>query len=109
MASSQGQLAFAYGFSGDTIRARAVLAKLTARAKSERISPIAFALAHVGLGENDAALSALERAVDQHDITLTNLSLLTQHPWDPLRGQPRFTRILERLNLGPYIGGANRR
>ena len=107
MASRQGYLAYAYGFSGDTIRARAVLAKLTARAKSEKISPMAFAYAYVGLGETDAALSALERAVDQHDIALTNLSLLTQHPWDPLRGQPRFTRILERLKLGPYIGGAN--
>jgi serine/threonine-protein kinase len=109
MASRQGALAYAYGFSGDTTRARAVLARLMERAKSERISSIAFAMAYVGLGENDAALSALERAVDQHDIALTNLSLLTQHHWDPLRGEPRFTRILERLNLGPYIGGRNRR
>jgi eukaryotic-like serine/threonine-protein kinase len=109
IASRQGHLAYAYGFSGDTIRARAVLAKLTVRAKSEKISPIAFAYAYVGLGETDAALSALERAVDEHDIAFSNLSLLTQHPWDPLRRQPRFTRILERLNLGPYIAGANRR
>lgn len=108
LALRQGQLAYAYGVSGDKERARALLAKLTERAKSEKISPLAFALAYVGLGETDAALSALERAVDQHDIALTAWSL-TDHDWDSIRGEPRFTRILERTNLAPYLGGANRR
>jgi len=108
LASRQGELAYAYGFSGQKEKAREVLAKLTARGRSEKISQFAFALAYAGLGETDATLSALEHAVDQHDVTLTTFSLLDEHRWDPLRGQPRFTRIVERMNLGPYIARANR-
>jgi Flp pilus assembly protein TadD len=108
LALRQGQLAYAYAVSGDKEKARALLAKLTERAKSDKISPLAFALAYVGLGETDAALSALERAVDHHDISLT-ASSLTDHDWDRIRAEPRFTRILERTGLGSYLVGANRR
>jgi len=108
LAVRQGELAYAYGVSGEKEKARAVLDKLTARARSEKISQFAFALGFAGLGETDSALSALERAVDQHDIALSAFSLLDERRWDPMRGNPRFTRILERMNLGPYIAGANR-
>ena len=109
VASRQGSLAYAYGMAGDKEKARAILAKFEERARTERISPFAIALAHLGLGEYDAALTALERAVDQHDIALSASSTWNEPKWDPLRGQPRFTRLLERMNLRLYIAEVNRR
>lgn len=94
--------------SGDRDKARAVLSKLEKRNRTEKISPFALALGYLGLGETDSALTALERAVDEHDIALTAVSLLNERSWDSMRGQPRFTRVLERMNLGPFIARANR-
>ena len=108
LAYRQGSLAYAYSAAGDKEKARGILAKLEGRARREKVSPYAIAIAHLGLGENDAALTALERAVDQHEIALTATSILNESKWNPVRGQPRFTRVLERMNLGPYIAAADR-
>jgi len=106
VAQRQAGLAYAYGLSGNKEKARAMLARFEDQARTGRFSPYAIALAHLGLGENDAALTALERAVDQHEIALSATSILNEQKWNPLRGQPRFTRVLERMNLGPYIAAA---
>ena len=108
VAARQGGLAYVYGRAGDKAKARAMLAKFEERARTEKFSPFAIALAHLGLGENDAALAALERAVDQRDIALSATSILNEPRWDSVRGQPRFTRVLERMNLGQYIAGQKR-
>ncbi|HEY4955987.1 MAG TPA: protein kinase [Gemmatimonadaceae bacterium] len=108
VAFRQGELAYAYAVSSDRDKARAVLSKLEERNRTEKISPFALALGYLGLGETDSALTALERAVDEHDIALTAVSLLNERSWDSMRGQPRFTRVLERMNLGPFIARANR-
>jgi len=109
VAARQGALAYAYGIAGEKAKARAMLMKFEERDRAGKFSPFAIALAHLGLGENDAALTALERAVDQREIALTATSILNEAKWDPVRGQPRFTRVLERMNLGQYIAGQNRR
>lgn len=64
--------------------------------------------AYLGLGEYTDALTALERAVNQRDIALSATSIVNEPRWNPVRGQPRFTRVLERMNLGPYIAGQKR-
>jgi tetratricopeptide (TPR) repeat protein len=102
LAVRQGQLAFVYGATGDKTRARAIVQKLMERARSERIGPFPFAVAELGIGDTNAAMAALERAVDQHDIGLTAFSVINDKMWDSVRGTPRFTRVLQRLNLARY-------
>jgi tetratricopeptide (TPR) repeat protein len=59
----------------------------------------ALAILYVGLGENERALTALETAVEHHDVFKE--PALGNSLWDPLRGDPRFARILVKAGLGP--------
>jgi hypothetical protein len=63
----------------------------------------------LGIGDLDAAMTALERAVDQHEIGLTSFSVMNDKMWDSVQGTPRFARVLERLNLARYAKGAAQR
>lgn len=103
LAVEQGVLAFIYGSTGDKNRARAVLARLEQRARSEHVGAFSIAMAKIGLGDKKGALSALERAVDEHDIALSQFSMTRDRAWEPIRSDPRFRRILERMNLGQYV------
>jgi len=86
-----------FALSGDRASAQGVLAKLTARASEVHIPSTSFAVVHMGLGENDRALDWLEKACNQHELTL---GVLKVHPlYDPLRTNPRFQAVLQRLRL----------
>ena len=103
LAVRQGQLAYIDGKTGRGDRATAILAALEARSKREKVSPVALVFAHIGLGQTDAALSELERAVDAHDIGLVSTgTILLDRIYDPLRADPRFARILERMHLAQF-------
>jgi eukaryotic-like serine/threonine-protein kinase len=103
LAVRQGQLAYVYGKTGQRAKATAILRALEQRSAREKVSPMAFVLAHIGLGENDAALSELERAVQAHDIALVTAgALLSDRIYDPLRSDPRFERILELMHLSQF-------
>jgi serine/threonine-protein kinase len=54
-------------------------------------------MAHVGLGNDERALEWLERAADEGSMGFYMPSV--EPAWDPLRGQPRFQRLLHRLGL----------
>ena len=63
-----------------------------------RHDPICIAaLAHVGLGDRDAAFALLEQAVADCDPALANLAV--EPHLEPLRADARYTRLLERLRL----------
>jgi serine/threonine-protein kinase len=103
LAVRQGQLAYIYGKTGRRERAAAILAGLQERSKREKVSPVALVYAHIGLGQTDAALAELERAVDAHDIALVSTgTILLDRIYDPLRSDPRFGRILERMHLAQF-------
>jgi serine/threonine protein kinase/tetratricopeptide (TPR) repeat protein len=103
LAVRQGQLAYIYGKTGRRARAEAILAALEQRSKSEKVSPVALVYAHIGLGQTDAALAELERAVEAHDIALVSTgTILLDRIYDPLRSDPRFERILERMHLSQF-------
>jgi hypothetical protein len=55
------------------------------------------ALVLIALGDLDSALDLLERAVEEGAPSLAWASV--RPVFDPLRGHPRFDRILERLRL----------
>ena len=82
---------------GRTREARAVLAGLEAEARERYVSPVAFAGLHVQLGDHDAAFEDLERAYQDRRGWLAYLRV--EPAVDPLRADPRFTRLLERMRL----------
>jgi TolB-like protein/Tfp pilus assembly protein PilF len=92
-----GQLAGAYGRAGLATRARAVLSELQRRARTQHVSPFAFALGHAGVGDVDRAVDALEASYRDREWYLCVLK--TEPIFDPLRGDPRFQALLRRLNL----------
>ena len=49
------------------------------------------------LGENEKALSWLEKAYEQKEGELVRLKI--DPKWDPLRGEPRFQDLLNRMNF----------
>lgn len=69
-----------------------------ATASRQRYTPaLAFALVHVGLGENDQAFSRLEEAYEERFTRLAYLK--SEAAWDTLRPDPRFTDLLRRIGL----------
>ncbi len=57
-----------------------------------------LALVYAGLGENDQAFAWLERAYLRHSFLLVYLNV--DPFWDPLRSDPRFETLLEKMGLG---------
>jgi hypothetical protein len=82
---------------GKKREARAMLDALRDVQSSAYVSPIDFAIVHVGLGETDAALDELERAFEEKDAALVYLG--TQPGLAPLRSEPRFQDLLKRVGL----------
>ncbi|MGI9043634.1 MAG: protein kinase domain-containing protein [Gemmatimonadaceae bacterium] len=103
LAVRQGYLAHALARSGNEARARAILGRLAVPRPGGKVPQVAMAIAYLGLGEQETALSALEQAVAERDISfVTTASLIPDPIFNPLRGNPRFTALLERMNLAPY-------
>jgi len=66
--------------------------------RADRFVPaLHLALAHVGLGEPDAAFALLEQACEERDPML--LMLGGDPRFDPIRSDVRFARLLVRLRL----------
>ncbi|MEJ2130571.1 MAG: hypothetical protein P8Y95_02865, partial [Gammaproteobacteria bacterium] len=66
--------------------------------KPERFRDWFLAAAHLGLGENEYALSALERMVEAGMVPPWPPAPLDPF-WDPLRGDERFADLAERMGL----------
>jgi serine/threonine protein kinase len=82
---------------GRPAEARAVLDGLRVEAREHYVSPVAFAVLYLALGEFDSAFEALERA---HRDRRGWLAYLKVEPAvDPVRGDPRFVGLLERMRL----------
>lgn len=89
---------------GDAETALALLNDLLARSTREHVMPRCFVLLHAALGELDRAFEWLDHAYEAHD---PGLSLLRVMPlYAPLRCDPRFERMLQRLEPGGGTLGA---
>jgi len=58
---------------------------------------VAFVMMHAGLGEVDRAFEWLDQAVEDRRGWLAYLKV--EPLLDPLRGDPRFARLMERMRL----------
>jgi|SRR5579864_367853 len=106
-------LAHAYASAGRRKDAKRALHQLQARAEKHYVSPFFLATVYVGLKENERALDSLDAAYAHHDWVL--LWVNVGHSLDPLRSQPRFVDLLQRLKfparpeaLASAAGGAER-
>ena len=82
---------------GRTDEASAGLADLEARARASYVSPVAFVMVHAALGQADQAFDWLERTYEERRGWLAYLNV--EPMLDPLRGDPRFRRLAERMRL----------
>ena len=83
--------------SGEMDAARSHLGIMQQAAATRFVSPYYLAIAHLGLGELDAALDRLDQARDERAAQL--IYLRAEPLVDPLRNQPRFRRLLELTGL----------
>jgi TolB-like protein/DNA-binding winged helix-turn-helix (wHTH) protein len=89
-------LGFAYGAGGRIPEARAALAAMRERAKTEYVSPQDFATIHLGLGERDEVFRLLEEAYEQRAIAVRDF---TEGLFLFLRDDPKFQDLLRRMGL----------
>ena len=92
-----GVLGYAYGRSGNRERAKEHLNELTARAAQGHVSPMWFALVHLGLSDLDGVFHSLNRAFDERDGSLILMTAAVE--FDPVREDPRFKALLDRMRV----------
>src|SRR5688572_25527999 len=92
-----GGLGHALAAAGRREDALAVLARLEQRARERYVAPLSLALVHVGLGDRDAALAALEHGVVIRDPGMSGLGVDAR--FAPLAGERRFEAVLEVIGL----------
>jgi serine/threonine-protein kinase len=95
------------GRSGRKQAARSAVARLIELWGEGKGSPGRIAVVYLGLGEHDKALEWLEKAYDVHDAWLGYIGV--DPIFDPLRSDPRFRRLLERVGLPPTTDLSARR
>jgi serine/threonine-protein kinase len=92
-----GALGQALGLAGKTEQAREVLALLERKSQTQYVGHTTIALVHLGLGEREAALDHVERAVEERELSTM---WLKAHPvWATLRPESRLQRLLVRMGL----------
>lgn len=89
--------AYVEGALGDKAASGRTLAELRERAAKNFISPFLLAVACIGAGEIDEAITWLERGYASRD---TYLVFLRSSPFmDPIRQDPRFQDVLRRMKF----------
>jgi tetratricopeptide (TPR) repeat protein len=80
---------------GDTAKAQAILDEL--KTSPHYIPPASIALVYHGLGQEEEAISWLNKACDKRDVWVTLLKVDPR--WKSLRSHPGFISILKRVGL----------
>ncbi len=93
----RAQLGQALGVLGHEARARAILAELEALARTQYVAAYYLAHVHTGLGERDAAIDCLERALEERSGAVYGIK--GSFLFASLRDHPRFQALLRRMNL----------
>jgi len=86
-----------YGKYGNHEKALGILKELEQLALNEYMPAYPFAFVHIGLGEYDRAVEFLEEAYNNREYFL--IFLKVHYVFDPLRDNPRFQDLLQRMNF----------
>jgi len=90
-------LAYALAMGGRRDYAEALLKELEEKLKHDYVSPVELATLNIGLSNPDKALDWAERALEERRGWMAYLKV---HPIvDPLRGNPRFVALMEKMRL----------
>lgn len=94
--SGRANLVFGYALVGrwDEARRQRRLAEHEPSGNSPNVRQM---IAELAFGEYEAAMSSLERAVSAHDALMGILSIPCDPLFDPLKRNPRFDRLMERI------------
>lgn len=97
-AIGRGYAGAVFGAAGAVDEARSILHSFEViGGEGGHVDPFNLALVHAGLGENDAALTCLERCATEGSVQ--NWIMAPEPFFDGLRHEPRFAEVLRRLNL----------
>jgi eukaryotic-like serine/threonine-protein kinase len=95
--SDIGALGYAYGVAGKRTEARKLADELQELMKTRYVPSYEVAQIYVGLGEKEVAFQSLDRAYQDQS---PNLPKLKMDPiFDPLRSDPRFQALLDRMKF----------
>ena len=89
------ELVYGLGVAGRTSDAQQRLAEIDPG--GGYVSPSSWAVAHLGLGDRDQALTWLERAVEDHSSLVVWMKV--EPMFDPVRDDPRFEALLKTVGL----------
>ena len=90
-----GLLGGSYGAAGQRTDALRILQELLDRSTREYVAPFHVAFVHLGLGDDEAAIGALELAVEQRNALAWWPKSAPQY--DRLRKNPRFENVLRKI------------
>ena len=97
-AFTMGYLGRALGCAGRTDEARELLARAATLSRDAYWPPMVFAFIHTGLGEWDSAFEWMDKAIETRDPFI--MPIKSYHFLDPVRSDPRFAVLLQKMNLG---------
>jgi tetratricopeptide (TPR) repeat protein len=97
---TKATLAYSLARAGDPSYAKQVAAELEEKLKTEYVSPVELATVYVGLGDAEKTLDWIERTVEDRRGWAAYLRV---HPiLDPVREEPRFKAIVQRMKFGAH-------
>ncbi len=90
-------LGYGYARAGRTAEARQILGEVEGRSGTEQVLLVEIALVHVGLGDLERAVDALEEAYRQRQTGVLHLRM---NPlYDPLRPEARFRELMKKAGV----------
>ena len=96
-AYSTATLGWLLAQSGKRVEAEQLLRELEAERQRGYVSPVAFAILHIGLSNVQEALDWTERAYDERRGWLVYVNV--NPVFDALRNEPRFKSLVDRMHL----------
>ncbi|MBI3417116.1 MAG: hypothetical protein HY043_17635 [Verrucomicrobia bacterium] len=90
-------LGYAYGISGNRVKAERVLRELEGEVNQRYVSPSSRTILYLSLGKKDKAMDWLEKCYEEQN---TICQLLKVDPlYDSIRNEPRFQALLKKVGL----------
>ena len=90
-------LGYIYGKVGKRKEAQKILDNFLERSEKGHFSPYIIAVVYAGLGEKVKAFEWLEKSIEEHNFSNWALKGMPVH--DDLRSDPRWTKLMEKMNL----------
>ena len=94
---AKSTLGYALGLLGRSDDARAILTELEQQASHDYVSPVAFAMVHLGLRDKARALDFTEKALEERRGWLVYVNV--NPVFDILRDEPRFHEVVRKMKL----------